>query len=216
MTPEEQARVNIDEMLEQAGWAVQDRADLNLYAGDGVAVREFPLKPGHGTADYLLYVKGKAAGVVEAKPKGVTLAGVELQSAKYGAGLPDDLPAHRRPLPFLYESTGEETQFTNRLDRNRAADGCFRSTLRNPLRTGSTFPTRSLPPPRASQKIAPTTQSLPTFARGYRPYHPWTLLAYGRSRNVPSGIWKSLWPRAGRERWCRWPPAVARLLWPAT
>ncbi len=116
MTPEEQARVNIDRQLEQAGWAVQDADSLNLYAASGVAVREFTLKPGHGRADYLLYVNKKAAGVVEAKPEGSTLAGVEVQSEKYGAGLPDNLPAHMRPLPFLYESTGAETQFTNGLD----------------------------------------------------------------------------------------------------
>ena len=116
MTPEEQARINIDGLLEQAGWVIQNADSLNLYAGSGVAVREFPLKSGHGTADYLLYVNQKAAGVVEAKPEGTTLTGVEVQSEKYSTGLPDNLPAHQRPLPFLYESTGVETQFTNRLD----------------------------------------------------------------------------------------------------
>src|SRR5205085_8269718 len=42
--------------------------------------------------------------------------GVEAQSAKYAAGLPDNLPAHRRPLPFLFESNGSVTYFTNGLD----------------------------------------------------------------------------------------------------
>ena len=111
ITPEEQARVNIDNLLELAGWSVQNADSINLYASSGVAVREFSLKPGHGTADYLLYVDQKAAGVVEAKPEGSTLTGVEVQSEKYSAGLPDNLPAHQRPLPFLYESTGSETQF---------------------------------------------------------------------------------------------------------
>ena len=98
------------------GWAVQDRAALNPYAARGVAVREFPLRHGHGAADYLLYLDGRAAGVVEAKPTGYTLTGVEAQSGKYGAGLPDNLPAYVRPLPFLYEITGVETRFTNGLD----------------------------------------------------------------------------------------------------
>ena len=89
---------------------------LNVHAAHGVAVREFPLLRGHGTADYLLYVDGRAAGVVEAKPEGHTLTGVEVQSGKYGAGLPDNLPRYIRPLPFLYESTGSETRFTNGLD----------------------------------------------------------------------------------------------------
>ena len=79
-------------------------------------LREFPLRPGHGAADYLLYVDGRAAGVVEAKPEGHTLTGVEAQSGKYGAGLPDNLPSYVRPLPFLYESTGAETRFTNGMD----------------------------------------------------------------------------------------------------
>ena len=116
MTPEQEARVNIDRLLEQSGWSVQNTDSINLYASSGVAVREFPLKPGHGKADYLLYVNQKAAGVVEAKPEGSTLTGVEVQSEKYSTGLPDNLPAHHNPLPFLYESTGAETQFTNRLD----------------------------------------------------------------------------------------------------
>lgn len=87
---------------------------MNLSAGLGIAVREFPLKTGH--ADYLLYVDGKAAGVVEAKPEGHTLTGVETQSAKYNEGLPSEVPHYRLPLPFAYESTGVETQFTNGLN----------------------------------------------------------------------------------------------------
>ena len=115
-TPEQRARANIDRLLCQAGWTVQDRGALNVHAARGVAVREFPLRPGHGTADYLLYVNGRAAGVVEAKPEGHTLTGVESQSGKYGVGLPVNLPTYIRPLPFLYESTGVETRFTNGLD----------------------------------------------------------------------------------------------------
>ena len=95
---------------------MQDVHSLNLSAARGVAVREFGLKPGHGTVDYLLYVDQKAAGVVEAKPAGYTLTGVETQSGKYSEGLPDALPAHHKPLPFLYETTGSETRFTNLLD----------------------------------------------------------------------------------------------------
>jgi type I restriction enzyme R subunit len=86
-----------------------------VSASRGVAIREFPL-PGHGFADYLLYVDGKAAGVIEAKKQGTPLIGVETQSTKYNHGLPQDLPAWERPLPFAYESTGAETRFTNALD----------------------------------------------------------------------------------------------------
>ncbi len=116
MNPEQEARQRIDDLLIRAGWAVQDAGTVNLYERRGVAVREFSLKAGHGEADYLLYVEGRAAGVVEAKRAGSTLTGVEPQSKKYSEGLPDNLPAWRRPLSFLYESTGVETRFTNGLD----------------------------------------------------------------------------------------------------
>ena len=103
--PEQQARRLIDERLEAAGWIVQDRDELDLTSGRGIAVREFPMKSGFGFADYLLYLDRKAIGAVEAKAEGA-LTGVEAQSAKYAAGLPDNLPAHHRPLPFLFESNG--------------------------------------------------------------------------------------------------------------
>ncbi len=116
VSPEELARQNIDHLLAQAGWQVCDAAAANIHAARGVAIREFPLKSGHGFADYLLYVDGKAAGVIEAKKEGHTLSGVETQSDKYMKGLPDGLPLWRNPLPFAYQSTGVETRFTNGLD----------------------------------------------------------------------------------------------------
>jgi type I restriction enzyme, R subunit len=97
--PEQQARVEIDRLLQAAGWAVQDVAHVHLHAARGVAIREFPLNPGHGFADYLLYVDGKACGVIEAKKLGTTLTGVELQSAHYAQGLPVGLPAWRHLMP---------------------------------------------------------------------------------------------------------------------
>src|SRR3989475_13122266 len=114
-TPEQKARREIDVQLTAGGWLVQDRDDLDLTAGRGIVVREFPMKSGFGFADYLLYLDRKAIGAVEAKAEG-TLTGVEAQSAKYAAGLPDNLPAHTRPLPFLFESNGSVIYFTNCLD----------------------------------------------------------------------------------------------------
>ncbi|MHB1144688.1 MAG: type I restriction endonuclease subunit R [Thiobacillus sp.] len=113
--PEQQARGNIDVLLEAAGWHVCDASAANIHAARGVAIREFPL-PGYGFADYLLYVDGKAAGVIEAKKEGVTLTGVETQSDKYTKGLPAGLPRWGNPLPFSYQTTGIETRFTNGLD----------------------------------------------------------------------------------------------------
>ncbi len=113
-TPEELARINIDRQLTACGWIVQSRSEMNLYAGRGVAVREFPLSTGE--ADYLLFVDRKAVGVVEAKPEGVTLSGVADQAAKYSVGLPANIPHVTLPLPFLYESTGVETFFRDERD----------------------------------------------------------------------------------------------------
>ncbi len=107
--PEELARVNIDKQLEACGWIVQSRRELNLFAGRGVAVREFPLETGE--ADYLLFVDRKAVGVIEAKPEGVTLSGVADQASNYAVGLPANIPHVTLPLPFVYESTGVETFF---------------------------------------------------------------------------------------------------------
>src|SRR5579864_2791402 len=98
--PEDRARANIDRLLTAAGWLIQNRDSINIEAARGVAIREFPLAPGHGFADYLLYIDGYAAGVIEAKKAGVPLVEVEIQSGKYSQGLPENLPAPRRPLPF--------------------------------------------------------------------------------------------------------------------
>jgi len=114
MKPEEQARQQIDDGLTQAGWCVQDRAQLNLSARRGIAIREFSLAT--GAADYLLFVDRQAVGTVEAKKVGETLTGVEEQSAKYLIGLPPGVHAAREPPPFAYESTGIETRFISQLD----------------------------------------------------------------------------------------------------
>src|SRR6266581_484291 len=114
MKPEERARQQIDDLLQQAGWAVQDRERINLGAKRGVAVREFNMAT--GTADYLLMVDREAIGPIEAKKVGQTLTGVEEQNTKYRAGASVGLPTARLPLPFAYETTGIETRFTSYLD----------------------------------------------------------------------------------------------------
>jgi type I restriction enzyme, R subunit len=116
LTREAQARIDIDKMLELAGWAVQDPDKVNLAAARGVTVREFILKPGHGRADYLLFVDRQAVGVLEAKPAGEILVNVEPQRDDYAEGIPEDLEAPIEPIPFAYISTGLETRFKNGLD----------------------------------------------------------------------------------------------------
>src|SRR5580704_17909309 len=109
--PEARARENIDGLLNESGWLVHDRDEMNLSACSGVAVREFKLERGHGFVDYLLFVDGNALGVIEAKPAGYSLTSVEFQARKYVQGLPASLTAPHKPLPFAYISTGEETVF---------------------------------------------------------------------------------------------------------
>jgi type I restriction enzyme R subunit len=120
LAPEEQARVLIDEQLTRAGWHVCDRREIDLVNKSGNAVREVIMKPDHGRADYLLYVDKKVVGVIEAKPVGTTLTGVQWQSAMYAVGLPE---AYRPQavlkddrLPFVFEASGSETQYTNGFD----------------------------------------------------------------------------------------------------
>ncbi len=114
--PEAVARVRIDAALSDAGWLVQDYGAMNLAAGRGIAVREFPLAKGHGDADYLLFLDGQAVGVLEAKKAGDTLTGVETQAERYATGLPAALRVPVRPLPFNYVSNGHQTLFFDLLD----------------------------------------------------------------------------------------------------
>ena len=56
LAAEQRARVLIDRQMSVAGWVVQDRKSLNLFASQGVAVREVIMAKGHGRADYLMAV----------------------------------------------------------------------------------------------------------------------------------------------------------------
>lgn len=109
-TPEAKARLKIDDLLIQAGWDIQDRADFNRHAKLGVAVREF-LMSDNTEADYLLFVDGKAIGVIEAKKPDLSLSGVESQSQGYACNLPEGVRVHQMPLPYVYESNGSEIYF---------------------------------------------------------------------------------------------------------
>jgi type I restriction enzyme R subunit len=113
-TPEERAREKIDALLKAAGWVVLDKKDFNRNAGLGVALREAGV--GGGEADYLLFLAGKAAGVIEAKPAGTTLSGVAEQSESYMGELPPFYQKWSDPLRFGYESTGDETYFRDNAD----------------------------------------------------------------------------------------------------
>ncbi|MCY3952902.1 MAG: DEAD/DEAH box helicase family protein, partial [bacterium] len=116
LTPETEARREIDAQLVACGWVIHDHQSAAVAAARGVAVREVPV--GKGWADYVLFVDCQAVGVVEAKPVGTTLTGVEPQTLGYRKSYPGELPMFEvgGVLPFGYESTGVETRFTCGLD----------------------------------------------------------------------------------------------------
>ncbi len=120
LAAEARARVLIDGQLAAAGWVVQDTRNLNLSAAQGVARREAIMAVGHGRADYLLYLDRRVVGVIEAKPVGTPLSGVEWQSAMYATGLPAEVRlsvvTRDGRLPFVFEASGTETHFTNGYD----------------------------------------------------------------------------------------------------
>lgn len=98
--PEQIARDKIDAMLTASGWDVQDKKAIKFNSGDGQAVREFTTDV--GLADYVLFVGGKAIGVVEAEKetlgRGITTA--EEQTLGYAkAKLKWD--NNKEPLPAL-------------------------------------------------------------------------------------------------------------------
>ncbi|MCB2007582.1 MAG: DEAD/DEAH box helicase family protein, partial [Rhodoferax sp.] len=115
MTPEAKARQHIDRKLEQAGWVIQDMPQLDLSAGSGVVVREYPTDT--GPADYVLFVDRQPVGVLEAKKDsaGENLTATEAQTERYATAnlkwRKDDAP-----LRFLFEATGQIIRFTDNAD----------------------------------------------------------------------------------------------------
>ena len=122
-TPEQIARDNIDSKLAEAGWLVQSRNQVDLNAGLGVAVREYPTDI--GPADYVLFVDRKPVGVIEAKrvEAGERLTAVEYQSSEYAKAKFKYI--NSKPLPFVFESTGELTHFTDYRDPKPRAREVF-------------------------------------------------------------------------------------------
>lgn len=122
--PEDDARDRIDEMLREAGWAVQDPDACDPgVAEEGIALREYPFES--GTSDYLLVVDREAVGVIEAKPEGPTLGGVAEQSQKYATSAPNHIPPAEELFPFVYESTGVETNLRDLRDPSPRAREVF-------------------------------------------------------------------------------------------
>lgn len=117
LKPEQKAREEIDKLLSLAGFALRDFKDCALgdstpNAESHLAIREFILANGT-KADYLLFVKGKACGVIEAKKFSLSLSGAENQAKNYAHTLPAHIPTFKESLPFVYTSNASEIYFTD-------------------------------------------------------------------------------------------------------
>jgi type I restriction enzyme R subunit len=152
-TPEQIARDKIDEMLGKAGWLVQPIKKVNLSAGRGIALRE--TNTTSGSADYMLFVDGTAVGVIEAKAedKGYKLRDVEEQSVRYSKDAIKIGPYKiETEKPFVYESTGTLTHFTDYRDlkpRSRSVFSFHRpETIAEWLKKGKSLRARlqTIPP----------------------------------------------------------------------
>ena len=118
MTPEERARLKIDKKLEAAGWRVVSRAEF--VPDEAIAVAEGLLQ-GNDEADYLLFLMGKAVGVVEAKREeiDVNTPKVITQAEGYTHKLPSWCAAWQNPLPLVWLSNGNRYFFRDLRDADQ-------------------------------------------------------------------------------------------------
>lgn len=122
-TPEAAARKQIDRQLTAAGWTVVEPG--SSVASEPTAICE--LSGDTGRADYVLYLDGKACGIIEAKRSDHSLQGVQEQSASYAAFRmwSDPATCWQNPLPFRFEANGKQTQFTDSRDPEPRARNVF-------------------------------------------------------------------------------------------
>lgn len=124
MKPEDKVREKIDDILKQVGFVIQDREEFNRNASLGVAVREFVMSD-ESKADYLLFIDGKACGVIEAKKEGISLSGIELQAKHYASHIPKELRIWQNPLPFIYVSNFNEIYFADLREQDYSSRQIF-------------------------------------------------------------------------------------------
>jgi type I restriction enzyme R subunit len=113
--PEQKARLKIDEMLTASGWVVQQKDKINFSASPGIAICEYDTD--RGPADYILFVNKTPVGVIEAKKldEAQNITVHEEQSHDYSVSKLRWFKDNQ-PLPFVYESTGLVTRFTDYRD----------------------------------------------------------------------------------------------------
>lgn len=151
MTPEEKARIKIDQWFADAGWKVINRDDYEPTC-TAVAIREGLLK-GNLEADYFLFINGKAVGVLEAKREETDAFASKVceQAALYAKSVPNIYQTYQNPLPFIFTSNGKELYFCD----FREKDSNFKQIM-------------SIPTPRELVKklgIEDTFAGLPTLKK---------------------------------------------------
>jgi type I restriction enzyme, R subunit len=178
--PEQIARDKIDAMLIASGWIVQSKKELNLNAGLGVAIREYQTNV--GPADYVLFVNQKPVGIIEAKRKEEAIHFSEHEEQAEGYASAKLKYLDNEKLPFVYESTGEVTKFTDYRDpkpRSREVFSFFRpetllewmkqeKSLRSRLHNIPALPEDGL---RDCQIIA-----INNLEKSFKEYHPRALI----------------------------------------
>lgn len=122
--PEQVARDRIDNMLRQAGWVVQSKREIDFSVSKGIAIREYQTSV--GPADYVLFVDQKPLGIIEAKKEeeGHRLTVVEEQSKTYATAELKFFKSNEA-IPFVYESTGIVTRFTDYRDPGARSRNLF-------------------------------------------------------------------------------------------
>ena len=99
-------------LLKKAGWSIVPR-DQYSPGVSAVAIEEGILK-GNLEADYLLFLEGKAIGVLEAKKESVSLDDIVANQAEnYTHKLLPMYQYWENPLPLIYLSNGKELLFKN-------------------------------------------------------------------------------------------------------
>jgi len=191
-------------MLFESGWIVQNKTKIEFSAGLGIAVREYGTDV--GPADYVLFVGKKAVGVVEAKPEewGHKITTVEEQSGGYAAAKLKWVN-NEAPLPFVYESTGVLTRFTDGRDpkprsrevfrprqpRGERACDRFRQRVDDPLRETAPARTRNVHGDRQNRCLHPVSRFDDLSHRDRRrlgPAHEGLLQQRLELRIVPNGV----------------------------
>ena len=153
LTPEAEARVDIDRMLEAAGWAVQGtRRQASIWAprrASRFASSSSSLERRTAArADYLLFVDRQVVGVLEAKSgrHGARERRAAARLERTPKGSTPDLPTPIEPIPFTLHldrdrdavqerpRSGRAHAQRLRLPPSRDAGGLGRRVLRDPAR----------------------------------------------------------------------------------